>query len=183
MNGPNRFSAKHIVAHLCALIVAGYFLYAAVGKIGYNDTRQFAVEIKNYKILSPEYVNIPAIFMPWLEVAAAIALILPRTRRAGAILIGAMLLFFIAAVGYSALYLGLDISCGCTGKDSGPAGWSTIGRNVLLLLGVLAAVYLPRIRLSEPQDATISCNDCGYDLTGNASGRCPECGTTVLQCL
>ena len=21
------------------------------------------------------------------------------------------------------------------------------------------------------------CQECGYDLTGNASGRCPECGT------
>jgi hypothetical protein len=24
------------------------------------------------------------------------------------------------------------------------------------------------------------CRDCGYDLTGNVSGRCPECGITVV---
>jgi hypothetical protein len=23
------------------------------------------------------------------------------------------------------------------------------------------------------------CRKCGYDLTGNVSGRCPECGTAV----
>ncbi len=23
------------------------------------------------------------------------------------------------------------------------------------------------------------CHDCGYDLTGNVSGRCPECGTAI----
>jgi len=23
------------------------------------------------------------------------------------------------------------------------------------------------------------CRECGYDLTGNASGVCPECGTNV----
>ena len=23
------------------------------------------------------------------------------------------------------------------------------------------------------------CRSCGYDLTGNTSGRCPECGATV----
>ena len=23
------------------------------------------------------------------------------------------------------------------------------------------------------------CDGCGYDLTGNASGRCPECGRTI----
>jgi hypothetical protein len=25
------------------------------------------------------------------------------------------------------------------------------------------------------------CRQCGYDLTGNASGVCPECGTAVVQ--
>lgn len=24
-----------------------------------------------------------------------------------------------------------------------------------------------------------ACRRCGYDLTGNASGRCPECGQTI----
>jgi ABC-type ATPase with predicted acetyltransferase domain len=23
------------------------------------------------------------------------------------------------------------------------------------------------------------CQKCGYDLTGNVSGRCPECGTAI----
>ncbi len=135
-------SKKQIVAHLCALAVAGYFLYAAVGKIGYGDTRQFAIEIGNYKILPSAYVNLPAVFMPWWELAAAIALIIPATRRGGAIIIGAMLLTFIAAVAYSAFYLGLKISCGCTGEGSSQAGWLTIGRNTLLLAGAIASVYL-----------------------------------------
>jgi hypothetical protein len=25
------------------------------------------------------------------------------------------------------------------------------------------------------------CHSCGYDLTGNLSGRCPECGTPVAE--
>ena len=33
-----------------------------------------------------------------------------------------------------------------------------------------------RIRLQQRK-----CRKCGYDLTGNVSGRCPECGTAVLQ--
>jgi len=139
---PPTVSKKQIVAHLCALAVAGYFLYAAVGKIGHDHTRQFAIEIGNYKILPQAYVNLPAVFMPWWEVAAALALIIPATRRSGAIVIGAMLLMFIAAVSYSAFYLGLKISCGCTGDGSSEAGWLTIGRNVLLLAGTFASVYL-----------------------------------------
>jgi hypothetical protein len=43
---------------------------------------------------------------------------------------------------------------------------------VLLGLGVpTMAAWLPRSRRSRGL-----CHKCGYDLTGNVSGRCPECG-------
>ncbi len=131
-----------IIGHLCALGVAGFFIYAAWGKI--IDVQQFAIEIRNYKMafLDPKYVNIPAILLPWIEVAAALALIYPKTRKAGAVVVGAMLLFFIYAVFDAAIVRGLNISCGCTGKDSGPAGWTTIGRNVGLLIATIASVWI-----------------------------------------
>lgn len=136
-----RQSLMRIISHICALGVAGFFLYAAVTKV-YFDQRQFAIEISNYRILPKEFVNVPAILMPWLEIGAALALLAPFSRRAGAILIGGMLLAFIAAISYSALYLGLKIECGCTGKGGGQAGWLTIGRNVLLLTGTFLSLYL-----------------------------------------
>lgn len=147
MNGTAEKPVLRWIAHLCALGVAGFFLYAAATKI-YFDQRQFAIEISNYRILPQSYVNIPAILMPWIEIGAALALLLPATRRSGAILIIGMLLFFIAAISYSALYLGLTIECGCTGKGGGKAGWLTIGRNVLLIAGTLLSVFLLPRRLS-----------------------------------
>lgn len=129
------------IAHVCAIAVAAYFLYAAFDKI--LNPRQFAVDIKNYRILPEALVNLPALFMPWLEAFSAIALIAPKTRRAGAIVISGLLVMFIGMVGYSAIYMGYDISCGCTGKNSAPAGWLTIGRNCLLLLGTASSLYLP----------------------------------------
>ena len=66
-----------------------------------------------------------------------------------------MLLLFIAAISYSALYLGLTIECGCTGKGGGKAGWLTIGRNTLLIAGTLLSVYL-QPRRSPLAAATIS---------------------------
>jgi uncharacterized membrane protein YphA (DoxX/SURF4 family) len=141
VNGGNGNPAKTIVAHLCAVGVAGYFIYAAYEKI--VDPRQFAVDIGNYKMAPERYWNLMALFMPWWEVGGAVALIIPKTRRAGAIMVAGLLVVFIIAVAYAGLYLGLNIKCGCTGGDSSQAGWLTIGRNVLLLAMTAAAVYLP----------------------------------------
>jgi hypothetical protein len=46
----------------------------------------------------------------------------------------------------------------------------------LVCAGVLTAVlwWLDRRRIPPGH-----CRKCGYDLTGNVSGRCPECGTEV----
>lgn len=145
--GSRRQSAVPMLLGLAsALIVGGYFLYAAYFKI--TDVRQFAIEIKNYKLawLDERFVHIPAILVPWIEVAAAIALIVPLTRKGGAIVIGGLLVFFIYAVYDAAIIRGLTISCGCTGKGSGQAGWLTIGRNFLLLAATFASVYLPNWR-------------------------------------
>jgi hypothetical protein len=34
---------------------------------------------------------------------------------------------------------------------------------------------------SRPDPASRDCCECGYDLTGNISGRCPECGTPIAS--
>lgn len=43
-------------------------------------------------------------------------------------------------------------------------------------LAVLALVLSCRRRVDAPRNA---CRGCGYDLTGNVSGRCPECGAAA----
>lgn len=55
-----------------------------------------------------------------------------------------------------------------------------------LLLGVpagLVAVAAQRITIRLMGDRVKSghCYSCGYDLTGNVSGRCPECGSAVAK--
>jgi len=54
------------------------------------------------------------------------------------------------------------------------------------LVGVAVAYLFSRLAyrvLAQPrhQDQTTSCGRCGYDLTGNTSNRCPECGIDDLQ--
>lgn len=146
-----RTSPWQLIAHFCALAVAGAFLYAAQSKI--IDPRQFIIDIKNYRMVPEAYLHLMAMVLPWWEVGGALTLLFPRTRRAGAILISGMLLMFIAAVSYAALYKGYNISCGCFGKGSAAAGWKTIALDTGLLIATL--ISLIGARTSPRSDSTI----------------------------
>jgi hypothetical protein len=50
-----------------------------------------------------------------------------------------------------------------------------------LVLVAVSAVAIGSTRRIPQGDATPACQECGYNLTGNISGICPECGMTVPQ--
>jgi hypothetical protein len=68
----------------------------------------------------------------------------------------------------------LGISAGLINGDWCPASILI----VLALIGVLDEVVVRMAALGE-RPPMPSCHRCGYDLTGNTSGTCPECGTPV----
>jgi len=57
----------------------------------------------------------------------------------------------------------------------GLAGWAVAPPFSALALAALYAVYRPRERRRRRR-ARGQCAACGYDLTCNLSGVCPECG-------
>ena len=55
-------------------------------------------------------------------------------------------------------------------------GWSWI----VIGLGTWAAfLYYRDLRNRFHREDKIHCRSCAYDLTGNVSGVCPECGTKI----
>lgn len=50
-----------------------------------------------------------------------------------------------------------------------------------LLPGVRATRWIIRRRRLAARTAVGACRACGYDLTGNGSGTCPDCGTQIVQ--
>ncbi len=68
---------------------------------------------------------------------------------------------------------------------TGGTGNDHVDLTLLLILGSMMWYYVGygmvclASRLRRKRDLG-SCGQCGYDLTGNVSGRCPECGVDVL---
>jgi putative oxidoreductase len=90
------------------------FLYAGVVKV--PDTLQFALDVQHYELTSWTVSILVAVYLPWLEIFTGLAL-LARRLYAGALAVaGGLSLMFLAAIG-SAWWRGLDITCGCFGKE------------------------------------------------------------------
>jgi hypothetical protein len=63
-------------------------------------------------------------------------------------------------------------------------GWSwIIGTSLAWTLPFVAALaattWLRRYRASVRRNREGCCVECGHNLTGNVSGRCPECGEAI----
>jgi len=92
------------------LALGALFVIAAIPKIA--DPPSFAHMIYNYRIVPAQLINLMALTMPWVELLAGLALIAGVWRRAALLLIAAMLLVFITAIGIN-LARGNAIDCGC----------------------------------------------------------------------
>ena len=86
------------------------FLYASYHKI--VSPAHFAKIIYGYYLFPDASINIIAIFLPFLELFAGLALILGVYPRSAALIINGMLLGFIVALGIN-LVRGQQFDCGC----------------------------------------------------------------------
>lgn len=109
------------------------FVGACLHKIA--DPQSFAVDIATYDILPLVLVNLTAITLPWIELAAGCMLLTGWRVRASSLLIAGMMVVFLAALA-AALARGLDMSCGCfasQGADDDPISRLTVLRDLCWL--------------------------------------------------
>lgn len=91
-------------------ILAGVFAFAAWGKI--MDPNGFVRAVANYQLLPTELVGPLALWLPWLELVAAICLACGFWAPGALLIIDGLLLLFLGAL-VASLVRGLDIGCGC----------------------------------------------------------------------
>lgn len=106
-----------MIRTLLRWVIAGLSLLAGLSKL--SNPPQFAREIANYGLTSSSVAVLLAVYLPWLEIVAAICLLTRRLERGALGVLGGLLLVFIGALS-SAWARGLDIACGCFRAENTP---------------------------------------------------------------
>lgn len=128
---PSRLAARLAVP--ARWYLGGLFVSACVHKIA--EPASFALDVATYDILPLGLVNLTAITLPWVELAAGVMLLVGARVRPAAVLVTAMMAVFLGAL-LVALARGLDMSCGCfasQGAAEDPISWLTVLRDSLWL--------------------------------------------------
>jgi uncharacterized membrane protein YphA (DoxX/SURF4 family) len=99
------------------LILGGSFIFAAAAKIA--DPPAFAHEIYNFKLFPGSLVNAAALWLPWVEMLAGLALVAGIWRSVSAVLLGLLLFVFVGALSIN-LARGRAVDCGCFGSSKTP---------------------------------------------------------------
>jgi uncharacterized membrane protein YphA (DoxX/SURF4 family) len=127
---------------LCQTAVGLVFLAAALAKIG--DGAVFARQIHHYRLVPFGLENLLGVMLPWIELMAALAILLRLQPRAGSVVVAGLMALFVAVVGI-AIARGLDIECGCFGTaDAARVGVAKLAENVALLAVAGVGCLRPR---------------------------------------
>ncbi len=118
------------------LLLSIVFLVAGVAKLA--DLAGSRQAMRDFGVPG-KLADVFGFLLPLGELAIAVALVVPLTFWWGAVAALALLLIFVAGIGYN-LAQGRTPDCHCFGQlHSAPAGWSTLIRN-LVLAGVAGLV-------------------------------------------
>lgn len=128
------------------LVLAGLFLLAGVPKA--IDPTRFLLSLEGYRLVSGPLLRWVAVYLPWVEILTAGALLIPATRSGALAMVGLLLGLFSAAI-VSVWVRGIDIDCGCFSSILPDAGYAfSLLRNagLLLLAAALLVAESKRIR-------------------------------------
>jgi len=106
---------------IASLVVGGVFIFSSYHKI--LDPPDFAKAIYNYCIVPDELLHLPAVYMPWFELVAGLAVAAGVGRRGGAFGLGVLSVIFIVALGFN-IQRGHPTICGCFSKFEDGVDWT-----------------------------------------------------------
>lgn len=140
-------------------VVAFVFLTAAIPKL--VERREFERAVRNYALVPDRTVPAVATWLPRLELACALALLLGVGVSLFAGIAAVLLLAFAAAIAVN-LMRGRSIECGCRGfVASRRIGWGLVAGDMFLAgMAAIAALLAPgTLSLFAGSDSPIGSSD------------------------
>lgn len=123
------------------LLLGCIFVYAGVMKT--VQPMVFLDDVRSFALLPDPYAALVAMFLPWLEIFAGLAVATGCLRKGGLLVLISSLVVFLVAIGI-AWIRGTDIRCGCFGGDVESSSYLTLIVRDVLLLGLALACHLWR---------------------------------------
>ncbi len=118
------------------------FVYAGAVKVwdvggGEWAAPQFAVDIANFRLVPGDAAILLAVYLPWVEILAGVALVCRRFYAGGLTVLAVLGLIFTGAI-VQAMARGLNVNCGCFGQTGGGTDLPLALTRDVALLGGLA---------------------------------------------
>ena len=126
------------------------FIWSSLPKI--RQPYDFLSSVYSYELVGPKLGMFVAMTLPWAELLVGICLI-GGIFISGALLVSIGMAAMFTYVLASALYHGVEITCGCFGAGSTEIiGYKTLVRAAVILLvsffAYLCAIFLPPVKKS-----------------------------------
>jgi len=139
MDGIVRLLKRPATLRVVRIALGIVVAWAALAKL--SDLAAFSSQVHNFRVLPIWSENLVAMTLPWIELVAALSLLLGIQARSGALVATGLLAIFTVAVAL-AVARGLDFQCGCFGTaDATRVGWGKLLQNTgLLAVGAVAAL-------------------------------------------
>jgi uncharacterized membrane protein YphA (DoxX/SURF4 family) len=142
----SRSRIQHRLEFLFRFFLGGVFLWAGGTKI--VNPHEFANIISNYQLLPDSFVNIVAVWLPWIEVLCGLLLISGLWVEGSLVIINTLLIVFIVAL-VSNWIRGIDVDCGCFAVEveEGESNYLIDIIRDLVLLAIGMFILHSRVRL------------------------------------
>ena len=144
------FTFRRLIIWLGRIVIAAIFIYAGLAKLIRWDmhphppigitTSLFALQIDSYQMLPPWAVLQMARWLPWIEIAVGLLLLIGWRLRIWSTIVTIVIGGFLVAV-LRAYFLHLDINCGCFAKPEPLTGLTVVRDGSLFLLAVLMTIF------------------------------------------
>jgi len=140
-----QLSKKHFAWFITGLrwIIALVFIYAGITKI--LNPVSFAQDIDNYRILPYFLVTVLAMILPWLEILCGFLLIIGRLQHGAMLVLLSLTAIFLIAI-ISAVFRGLDISCGCFSStaEGNTLGYTRLAQEVVFFAAISVVYFFSK---------------------------------------